>query len=221
MRFLLSVWNGHFLTGKECPTICIHSDDDRIVSHDAPRFMLYYYCVRDISWSVIFSTREMNIAVLDVDGFETCFGPAASAFAIMEFAYIHCALKENFSVTLTKKGFYSCFTDLSRTTCALGRNYNHKVWDSATDKVHWENRNHDWSQKWLQQNSRYAVKLITKGGFITASRSKELSLQRQLQVKFNLSMRQTILRSTIYPVLTQVIFKEISLPEYWPFFLTK
>ena len=22
-------------------------DDDRIVSHDAPRFMLYYHCVRD------------------------------------------------------------------------------------------------------------------------------------------------------------------------------
>ena len=35
-------------------------DDDRIVSHDAPRFM--------------------NIAVLDVYGFQTCFGSAASAF---------------------------------------------------------------------------------------------------------------------------------------------
>ena len=34
---------------------------DWIVSHDAPRFMLYYHCVRDISWSVIFSTREVNI----------------------------------------------------------------------------------------------------------------------------------------------------------------
>ena len=66
--------------------------------------MLYYHCVRDISRSVIFSTREMNMAVLDMDGFETCFGPAASAFEVIEFAYIHCALKENFSVTLTKKG---------------------------------------------------------------------------------------------------------------------
>ena len=28
---------------------------------------------------------------------------------------------------------------------------------------------------------------------ITASRSKELSFQRQLQIKFNISMRQTIL----------------------------
>ena len=113
------------------------------------------------------------------------------------------------------------FTDLSGTTCALGRNYKHKVWDSATDKVRWENRNHDWSKKWLQQNSRYAVRLITKGGFITASRSKELSLQRQLEITFNLSMRQTILRSTIYPVLTQVIFKEISWPEDWSALLNK
>ena len=62
-------------------------------------------------------------------------------------------------------------------------------------KVHWENRNHDWSKKWLQQNSRYAVKVITKGGFISASRSKDLNLQLQLQIKFNLSMPQTILSS--------------------------
>ena len=72
-------------------------------------------------------TRVMNIAVLDVYGFQTCFGSAASAFENVELAYIHCALKECFSVTL--KG-YTCFTDLSRTTCALGRNYKHKVWDS-------------------------------------------------------------------------------------------
>ena len=39
--------------------------------------------------------------------FQTCFGSAASAFEINELAYIHCAcaMKENFSVTLTKKGF--------------------------------------------------------------------------------------------------------------------
>ena len=72
------------------------------------------------------STREMNIVEFDVDGFQTCFGSAASAFEIIELAYIHCALKENFSVTLTKKGFYTCFTDLSRTTCALGRTVNTK-----------------------------------------------------------------------------------------------
>ena len=65
-------------------------------------------------------------------------------------------------------------------------------------KVHQENRNHDLSKKWLQQNSRYAVKVIAKGGFISASRSKELNLQLQLQINFNLSMRQKILRITRY-----------------------
>ena len=62
-------------------------------------------------------------------------------------------------------------------------------------KVH-QDRNHDLSR--LQQNSRYAVKVIAKGGFISASRSKELNLQLQLQINFNLSMRQTILWITRY-----------------------
>ena len=43
--------------------------------------------------------------MLDVDGFQTCFGSAASAFEIIELANVHCALTENFSITLTKKGF--------------------------------------------------------------------------------------------------------------------
>ena len=47
----------------------------------------------------------MNIVEFDVDGFQTCFGSAASAFEIIELSYIHYALKKNFSVTLTKKGF--------------------------------------------------------------------------------------------------------------------
>ena len=42
----------------------------------------------------------MNIAVLDLDSFQTWFSPAASAFENIELAYIHCALKENLSVTL-------------------------------------------------------------------------------------------------------------------------
>ena len=49
----------------------------------------------------------MNISVLDVDGFQTCFGSAVSGFEIIELAYIHCALKKNFSITLTKKGLTS------------------------------------------------------------------------------------------------------------------
>ena len=81
------------------------SDDDRIISHDAPHFMLYYHCVRDIMISDLQHARNQNIAVLDVVGFQTCFGSAASAFEIIELAYVLCVLKENFSVTLTKKGF--------------------------------------------------------------------------------------------------------------------
>ena len=67
--------------------------------------MLYYHCIRDTS--VIFSTREVNITVLDVVGFSKhfFFGSAASAYEIIELAYIHCTVKENFSVILTKTGF--------------------------------------------------------------------------------------------------------------------
>ena len=70
----------------------------------------------------------MNIAVLDVYGFQTCLG---SAFENIELADIHCALNKNFSVTL--KG-YIRFTDLSKTTRALSRNYKRKVRDSATER---------------------------------------------------------------------------------------
>ena len=60
--------------------------------------------------------RNEHHVVLDVYGFQTCFGSAASAFENIELADIHCALKKNFNVTL--KG-YICFTGLSRTTlCA-------------------------------------------------------------------------------------------------------
>ena len=45
--------------------------------------------------------------------FQTCFGSEASAFAIIELAYIHCAIKENFSVTLTKRGF-TCVSLIGR-----------------------------------------------------------------------------------------------------------
>ena len=66
----------------------------------------------------------MNIAVLHVDGFQTCFGSAASAFENIELAYIHCALKENFSVTLTKKGFTCISLICPELLCALGRTVN-------------------------------------------------------------------------------------------------
>ena len=38
--------------------------------------------------------------MLDVDGFQRRFGSEAFAFENIELAYIHCALKENFSVSL-------------------------------------------------------------------------------------------------------------------------
>ena len=67
--------------------------------------------------------------------FQTCFGSAASPFEIIELAYIRYALKENFSVTLTKKGF-TCAPLICRepSTCALGRTVN-TIQDSATDKL--------------------------------------------------------------------------------------
>ena len=45
--------------------------------------------------------------------FQTCFGSAASAFNIIELAYTRYALKENFSVTLAKKGF-TCVSLIGR-----------------------------------------------------------------------------------------------------------
>ena len=132
--------------------------------------MLYYHCVRDII-IMITTLQHARNEHRSARCFQTCFGSAASAFENIELADIHCALKMNFSVTL--KGLigysineypYMCFTDLSRTTCARPN------W-----KVHQENRNHDWSKKWLQQNSCSAVKVIAKEGFFSASRSKELN----------------------------------------------
>ena len=85
----------------------------------------------------------MNIAVLNVECYQTCFGSAASAS--IELAYIHYALKENFSVPLTNKGFTLFFTDLSRTTCALGRTVNTKYCKTrqlrsrGTQREFWEN----------------------------------------------------------------------------------
>ena len=86
--------------------------DDRILSHDAPRFMLYYHCVRDTSLSVIFSTREEKIDRSARCGwFPNMF--RFSSFCFWDSKYIHCALKENFSVALTEKGF-TCISLICR-----------------------------------------------------------------------------------------------------------
>ena len=62
----------------------------------------------------------MNIAVLQVDGFQTCFGSAASAFENIKY----CALKENFSVTL--KGF-TCVSLICRELLVPSVATNYKV----------------------------------------------------------------------------------------------
>ena len=64
--------------------------------------------------------------MLNVDGFQTCFGSAASAFEIIELAYIHCALKENFSVTVTKKDFTRISLICPELLCVLGHTVNTK-----------------------------------------------------------------------------------------------
>ena len=92
--------------------------------------MLYYHCVRDII-IMITTLQHARNEHRSARCFQTCFGSAASAFENIELADFHCALKVNFSVTLNSKGLigysineypYMCFTDLSKTTCALGRN---------------------------------------------------------------------------------------------------
>ena len=67
--------------------------------------------VSHIVW--IYTRFKGSARRLDVDGFQTCFGSAASPFEIIELAYIHCALKENFSVALTEKGF-TCISLICR-----------------------------------------------------------------------------------------------------------
>ena len=62
--------------------------------------------------------------MLDVDRFLTCFGSAASAFENIELGYIHCALKENFSVTL--KGF-TCVSLICRELLVHSVPSKHKV----------------------------------------------------------------------------------------------
>ena len=68
--------------------------------------------------------HSRNIAVLDVDRFLTCFGSAASAFENIELGYIHCALKETFSVTL--KGF-TCVSLICRELLVHSVQTKHKV----------------------------------------------------------------------------------------------
>ena len=105
---------------------CSRPDDDRIVSHDAPRFMLYYHCVRDTSWSVIFSMREVNIDRSARCGwFPNMFWFSSFWFWDHRVGLYSLCFKGEFQRCFDWEGFYMYFTDLSRTTCAaLGRTVN-------------------------------------------------------------------------------------------------
>ena len=75
-----------------------------------------YVYGRDISWSVFFSTREMNIALLDVDGFQTWFGSVQfSSFCFWEHRVSLYSLCFKGEFQRYFEGFYMCFTYLSRT----------------------------------------------------------------------------------------------------------
>ena len=130
-----------------------------------------------------------------------CFGTAASAFEIIKLD-IFTVLQRTISALLWLRRVLHVFHwSVGNYLCARSQLQTQSM-RLGNWKVPLENRNHDWSKKWLQQNSRYAVKLITKGGFITASRSQaRLSLQRQLHIKFNLSMRQTIDLVTVFDAI--------------------
>ena len=119
--------------------ICLHTTDLRPIIVGIKRWSNSIpWCT---SFHVILSLRTWHIMITTLQHarnehrsarcFQTCFGSAASAFENIELADIHCALKKNFNVTFNG---YMCFADLSRTTCALGRNYKHKVWDTATER---------------------------------------------------------------------------------------
>ena len=101
-------------------------DDDRIVSHDAPRFLLYYHCVHDTSWSVIFSTHEVNSDRSARCGwFPNMFLFSSFCFWDYRVGLYSLCFKGEFQRCFDWEGFYMYFTDLSRTTCAaLGRTVN-------------------------------------------------------------------------------------------------
>ena len=126
---LLDLWVRHEKLSlmHEIDTFSLQSDDDRIVSHDAPRFMLYiYHCVRDTSWSVIFSTREVNIDRSARCGwFPNMFRFSSFCFWDYRVGLYSLCFKGEFQRCFDWEGFYMYFTDLSRTTCsALGRTVN-------------------------------------------------------------------------------------------------
>ena len=111
-------------------------EKDRIVSHDAPRFMLYYHCVRDTSWSLTFSTREVNIDRSARCGwFPNMFRFSSFCFWDYRVGLYSLSFKGEFQRYFDQEGFYMYFTDLSRTPLCARSHCKHKVQDSAIDKL--------------------------------------------------------------------------------------
>ena len=102
--------------------------DDRILSHDAPRFMLYYHCVRDTSLSVIFSTREEKIDRSARCGwFPNMFRFSSFCFWDYRVGLYSLSFEGEFQRYFDQEGFYMYFTDLSRTPLCTRSHCKHKV----------------------------------------------------------------------------------------------
>ena len=125
--------------------ICLHTTDLKPIivgikrrSNSIPWCTLFHVILSLRTWHIMITTLHQHACNEHRSArcvwFSNMFRFSSLCFweyNCIELADIHCALKKNFSVTL--KG-YICFTDLSRTTCALGRNYKHQVWGSATER---------------------------------------------------------------------------------------
>ena len=86
------------------------SDDDRIVSHDAPRLGLYYHCVRDV---IIYSTlsRRKHDVPSDLSEF--------GSFCFQEYQFSLFSLRFQGEFCHYSGGFYLCFVGLSWSTYKL------------------------------------------------------------------------------------------------------
>ena len=115
-------------------SLSLRLDEDRIVSHDAPRFMLYFHCVRDISkWSVIFSTREMHEhrsarwMVPNIFRF--------SNFCFWDYRAGLYSLSLKGELLWLRKALQVFHWSVENYLCAQSHCKHEVYWDSATDKL--------------------------------------------------------------------------------------
>ena len=91
-------------------SVYVRPDDDRIVSHDAPRLGLYYHCVRDV---IIYSTlsRRNHGVLSDLSEFR--------GFCFQEYRFSLFSLRFQGEFCRYSEGFYLCFVGLSWSTYKL------------------------------------------------------------------------------------------------------